>query len=62
VLRRAGLPARDIRRRAGLVASQMLGLIIGRYVLRLPGLADRPAEELVAEIGPTLQRYLDGTP
>ncbi len=61
VLRAAALPADDVNRRAGLVGSQMLGLIMGRYVLRLPGLADRPAEELVAEIGPTLQRYLDGT-
>ena len=46
--------------RLGLVGSQLLGLIIGRYVLRLPALTDRPAAELVADIGPTVQRYLDG--
>ena len=47
--------------RLGLVGSQLLGLIIGRYVLRLPALTDRPAAELVADLGPTVQRYLDGT-
>ncbi len=55
------LPEDEASRRAGLVASQMLGLIMGRYVLRLPVLADRAPEELVAEIGPTVQRYLDGS-
>lgn len=49
-------------RRSGLVASQMLGLIVGRYLLKLPALTERSAESLVAEIGPTLQHYLDGEP
>ena len=49
----------EASRRTGLVASQLLGLIIGRYVLRLPALAGRDSADLVAEIGPTLQRYLD---
>jgi AcrR family transcriptional regulator len=44
----------------GQVASQILGLLIGRYVMRMPVLADRETEDLVAEIGPTVQRYLDG--
>jgi AcrR family transcriptional regulator len=60
VLRRDDLPAEEANRRAGLVASQVLGLLIGRYVLRMPVLADRETEDLVAEIGPTVQRYLDG--
>jgi AcrR family transcriptional regulator len=60
VLRRDDLPAEEANRRAGLVASQILGLLIGRYVLRMPVLADRETEDLVAEIGPTVQRYLDG--
>ena len=51
----------EANRRSGLVASQMLGLIMGRYVLRLPALADRPSAELVAEIGPTIQRYVNGS-
>jgi AcrR family transcriptional regulator len=60
VLRGADLPAAEASRRAGLVASQMLGLIVGRYLLKLPALADRSTEDLVAEVGPNVQRYLDG--
>lgn len=62
VLRSAQIDPDEADRRAGLVASQMLGLLVGRYVLRMPALADRPAAELVAEIGPTLQHYVDGRP
>jgi AcrR family transcriptional regulator len=54
------LPPEEANRRAGLVASQILGLVIGRYVLRLPVLANRETEDLVAEVGPTVQRYVDG--
>src|SRR4029453_14924169 len=35
VLRRDELPPEEANRRAGLVASQVLGLVIGRYVLQL---------------------------
>lgn len=51
----------EMSARSGLVGSQLLGLIIGRYLLRLPALTDRPAAELVADLGPTVQRYLDGS-
>jgi len=60
VLRRDDLPPEEANRRAGLVASQVLGLVMGRYVLRLPALVNRRTEDLVAEIGPTVQRYVDG--
>jgi AcrR family transcriptional regulator len=60
VLRRDDLPPEEANRRAGLVASQILGLVMGRYVLRLPALVNRQTEDLVAEIGPTVQRYVDG--
>jgi AcrR family transcriptional regulator len=53
-------PPGDAQRRAGLVASQLLGLALTRYLLRLPGLAGRPADELVDEVAPTVQRYLTG--
>ncbi len=46
--------------RAQLVASQLMGLIMGRYVMRIEPLASLPAEELVAWLAPTLQRYLTG--
>jgi AcrR family transcriptional regulator len=60
VLRRDDLPPVEANRRAGLVASQILGLLIGRYVLQLPVLVNRRTEDLVTEIGPTIQRYVDG--
>lgn len=47
--------------RASLVASQMVGLAVTRYVLRLEPLASIPAAELAAHVGPTLDRYLTGT-
>jgi AcrR family transcriptional regulator len=45
-------------RRAGLVASQMLGLALCRFVLRLPPVVGMPAAEAAAWVGPTIQRYL----
>jgi len=33
---------------------------MGRYVLQLPFLVGRRTEDLVIEVGPTVQRYLDG--
>ncbi|WP_030548372.1 TetR family transcriptional regulator [Streptomyces albus] len=44
--------------RAGLTASQMLGMALARYVLRLPPVAEMPREEVVAWLAPTVQRYL----
>jgi AcrR family transcriptional regulator len=46
--------------RAALVASHMLGLGIARYILRFDALAAAPADEVVAGVAPTLQRYLTG--
>ncbi|CAL9423170.1 hypothetical protein SUDANB58_01891 [Streptomyces sp. enrichment culture] len=44
--------------RAALVASQLLGLALTRYVLRLPPAVALAREEVVAWLAPTLQRYL----
>ena len=44
--------------RAGLVATQMLGLALCRIVLRLPPLVAMDPPTVAARIGPTLQRYL----
>jgi AcrR family transcriptional regulator len=57
---RAMDPSGDVERRATLVSSQLLGIALTRYILRLPGIADRPAAELVADVAPTIQRYLTG--
>ena len=53
-------PPDEAERRAGLVASQLLGLALTRYLLRLPGMAARPVDDVVADIAPNLQRYLTG--
>ncbi len=54
------VPADELSRRAALIASQMLGLALTRYLLRVPGLAERPAGDVADDIAPTIQRYLDG--
>lgn len=46
--------------RIPLVASQLLGLIVARYLLAVEPLASMPAADVVATVGPTLQRYLTG--
>jgi AcrR family transcriptional regulator len=46
--------------RASLIGSHMGGLLIGRYVLQVPGLAGADPEQIVAAAGPVLQHYLTG--
>lgn len=46
--------------RGSLVATQMLGLAMTRYVVRLEPVASADPEALAAAIGPTVQRYLTG--
>lgn len=48
----------ELPQRAGLVASQMLGLALTRSVLALPPVAGMPPDVLVANAGATIQRYL----
>lgn len=54
----AGQPGLEFR--AGIAASQMLGLALTRYVLALGPVAAASPDELAAAIGPTLERYLTG--
>ncbi|GGX02823.1 TetR/AcrR family transcriptional regulator [Streptomyces chryseus] len=44
--------------RAALVASQILGMAMARYVLRLPPAVEMTRQEVVDWLGPTVQRYL----
>ena len=46
-------------RRAGLISSQLLGVALARYVLRLPPLMEPTPAQLVADLAPTIQRYLE---
>ncbi|WP_415624502.1 transcriptional regulator [Mycobacterium xenopi] len=41
-----------------LVASHLAGLAFARYQLRIEPLASSAVDELVARVGPTIQRYL----
>jgi AcrR family transcriptional regulator len=58
VAKELGMP--DAPLRASLVASQIIGLAIGRYVVRVEPLASAPRETLVPALAGTIQRYLTG--
>ncbi|MGI5215151.1 TetR family transcriptional regulator [Plantactinospora sp. CA-290183] len=64
VLRRAvtalGLDPAEAQLRASLVASQMAGMVMVRYIIRIEPLASAPPDVVVAAVGPTVQRYLTG--
>jgi AcrR family transcriptional regulator len=44
--------------RAGLVATQMLGLALCRHILRIPPVVALDVETLIASVSDTVQRYL----
>jgi len=46
--------------RAGLVASQILGMALCRYILQLPPVVAMSRAEVIAGLGPTVQRYITG--
>jgi AcrR family transcriptional regulator len=50
---------REAKRRAGLIATQMLGLALVRSVLRLDPVVGLDRDTIVDHIGETVQRYLD---
>ncbi len=47
--------------RATLVGSQLVGLAMARYVIRIEPLAAADPETVVAAVAPTIQRYLAGS-
>ena len=55
-----GLGAEDAQLRATLVGSQIVGLVMARYVVAVEPLASLDADRLVAALAPNLQRYLVG--
>jgi AcrR family transcriptional regulator len=54
------IDAPDPELRAGLAGSQVVGIIMARYVVGVRPLADADPETIARAIGPTLQRYLTG--
>ena len=58
IAHRLGSP--DARLRATLVGSQLIGLAMARYIVKVEPLASAPAAQVAAAVGPTIQRYLTG--
>jgi AcrR family transcriptional regulator len=52
------VPATESSWRAGLIATQILGVAWCRFVLRLPPVVTMTRAEIVDWVGPTIQRYL----
>ncbi len=50
----------DAELRAETAVAHMFGVAVARYVIRLEPMASADIDELVALIGPTVQRYFDG--
>jgi AcrR family transcriptional regulator len=48
----------QVPQRAALLASQILGMAVSRYVLKLPPSVALTHDEIVSWLGPTVQRYL----
>lgn len=48
------------RTRAGLAATQILGIAMARHVVPIEPIASMPLDELIHHVAPTLQRYLAG--
>jgi AcrR family transcriptional regulator len=46
--------------RASVAGSQIVGLAMARYIVRVAALADADPDEIVAAVGPVIQRYLTG--
>lgn len=54
----AGLGSDQPQLRGSLAASQVVGMVMARHVVKVEPLASLPPERVIALIGPTLQRYL----
>jgi len=60
VIRQLDMEPSEAPLRAALIASQMAGLAMMRYIIKLEPLASAPAETIIATIAPTIQRYATG--
>ncbi|MFD4407393.1 TetR family transcriptional regulator [Nocardia sp. NPDC058499] len=60
IRRRIATDTDDGRLRVALAASQIMGVIISRKIVKLDPVTELPLDRLVAAVGPTVQRYLTG--
>lgn len=54
------VPPAELPMRASLVATQIMGLAVTRYVLKVPPVVALDREQIVRQLGPTMQRYVAG--
>jgi len=54
-----GRDEKDRVTRSGLIAPQLLGLGLMRYIWEVEPIASMTDKELIAAVGPTIQRYID---
>jgi AcrR family transcriptional regulator len=47
-------------RRSGLIATQLIGFALLRYVWKIEPIASMPEDQVVAAMAPNLQRYVEG--
>ena len=52
------VPPDELFTRAGLVATQIMGLAVTRYILKVPPVVAMDRAQLVTLLGPTMQRYV----
>ncbi|KRE59255.1 TetR family transcriptional regulator [Arthrobacter sp. Soil736] len=59
----AGVPgtAEEVAMRGNLMGSQLVGLVLVRYVVRLEPLGSASQDDVVRLVAPNIQRYLTGT-
>ncbi|MHB1490769.1 MAG: TetR/AcrR family transcriptional regulator, partial [Cellulomonas sp.] len=55
-----GIGVADAEFRAGLLGSQVVGMVMARYIVAIEPLASRDAAEVALAIAPNLQHYLTG--
>jgi AcrR family transcriptional regulator len=53
-------PSKQLANVAALIGSQVVGLLVTRYILRVPEIASQSHEYLIREVGRTLQGYMRG--
>lgn len=57
-----GLDGPDVAMRASTAAAHLVGIVMLRYVIKIPALVAATDEEIIALVAPTLQRYLSPPP
>jgi len=54
------VPLPELPMRSGLVATQIMGIAVARYILKVPPVLAMDRAQIVRLLGPTMQRYVVG--